>query len=56
MLTSGIPTPIIYAFLKTGRLASERNWHLLTAEEQEEWNSAVQEYEDLHPPVGGHHA
>ncbi len=50
MLVTGISTPIIYAFLKTGRLASERNWHLLTAAERREWNRAVREYERLHPP------
>jgi hypothetical protein len=57
MLVSGVPTPIIYAFLKTGRVAAERNWSLLTAEEQEEWNGAVREYEQsrsAHSADGGY--
>jgi hypothetical protein len=58
MLVSGTPTPIIYAFLKTGRFASERNWHLLSAEEKKEWNRAIREYARLHAPLpttGEHH-
>ena len=35
---------IIYAYQKTGRLVTEENSQLLSAEELAEWDAAVDEY------------
>jgi len=36
---------MIFAFKRTGRIVTERNKHLLTAEELRKWNDAVDEYQ-----------
>ena len=35
---------LIYAMKKTGRIVTESNQHLLTDEELQEWQSAIEEY------------
>ena len=44
MAEVGISQAMIFAFKRTGRIVTERNKHLLTAEELREWNDAVDEY------------
>ncbi len=44
MESSGIAPQLIHAYRRTGRLVTEQNQHLLSAEEIEEWNAAVEEY------------
>jgi len=44
MVEVGISQAMIFAFRRTGRIVTERNKHLLTAEELREWNDAVDEY------------
>jgi hypothetical protein len=44
MTEVGISKAMIFAFKRTGRIVTERNKHLLTAEELREWNDAVDEY------------
>jgi hypothetical protein len=44
MTEVGISQAMIFAFKRTGRIVTERNKHLLTAEELREWNDAVDEY------------
>jgi hypothetical protein len=43
MTEVGISQAMIFAFKRTGRIVTERNKHLLTAEELREWNDAVDE-------------
>ena len=38
MVEVGISQAMIFAFKGTGRIVTERNKHLLTAEELREWN------------------
>jgi hypothetical protein len=40
----GIQPEIIYAMKKTDRIVTQANWHLLTDEEQREWQDAIDEY------------
>jgi DNA-binding transcriptional regulator YhcF (GntR family) len=35
---------LIYAMKKTGRIVTESNQHLLTDEELQEWQDAIEEY------------
>ena len=44
MVEVGISQAMIFAFKRTGRIVTERNQHLVTAEELREWNDAVDEY------------
>jgi len=44
METAGIAPQIIHAYRRTGRLVTEQNQHLLSAEAIDEWNAAVEEY------------
>jgi len=44
MTEVGISQAMIFAFKRTGRIVTESNKHLLTAEELWEWNDAVDEY------------
>lgn len=44
METAGISPQIIHAYRRTGRLVTEQNQHLLSAEAIDEWNAAVEEY------------
>ena len=44
MTDVGISQAMIFAFRRTGRIVTETNKHLLTAEELREWNDAVDEY------------
>jgi hypothetical protein len=37
----------IYACEKTGFIATQENWHLLDAEQRQEWAEAVAEYEAI---------
>lgn len=46
---AGVRPELIYAFDKTGRMVTEDNHHLLTAEDLAEWNAAIDEYRRLHP-------
>jgi hypothetical protein len=41
---AGLPSDLIYAFEKTGRLVSEENQTFLTDAELQEWNEAIAEY------------
>ena len=41
---AGTPGDIVHAFLKTGRLVTEENKHLLSDEELAEWDAAIEEY------------
>lgn len=38
---------LIYAIQKTGRIITQENMHLLSEEELEEWNAAIEEYRSL---------
>ena len=54
MKKAGIDPAIIYATEKTGRLVTEENQHLLSDQELDEWNSAMEEYgaeHGSHEPV-----
>ena len=44
MTEVGISQAMIFAFKRTGRIVTERNKHLLTAEELRECNDAVDDY------------
>ena len=44
MVEVGISQTMIFAFKRTGRIVTETNKHLLTAEELRGWNDAVDEY------------
>ncbi len=44
METAGIAPQLIHAYRRTGRLVTEQNQHLLSAEAIDEWNEAVEEY------------
>jgi hypothetical protein len=46
MLLSDVCPSVIFAFLKTGRVATEENKHLFTAEELAEWQAAIGDYWD----------
>lgn len=41
---ANVRAEIIYAYQRTGRLVTEENAHLLSAEELAEWDAAVDEY------------
>lgn len=41
---AGTPGDIVHAFLKTGRLVTEDNQHLLSEAELAEWDAAIAEY------------
>ena len=40
----GVRPELIYAMKKTGRIVTESNQHLLTDEELQEWQDAIEEY------------
>ena len=40
----GIRPELIYAMRKTGRIVTESNQHLLTDEDLQEWQDAIEEY------------
>ena len=40
----GVRPELIYAMKKTGRIVTESNQHLLTDEELQEWEDAIEEY------------
>jgi hypothetical protein len=44
MSQAGIDAALIYAFKRTGRIVTESNKQLLTEEELQEWNDAIDEY------------
>lgn len=48
MKEAGIDPAIIFAFEKTGRLVTEDNQHLLSDEDLDEWQSAIDEYDAKH--------
>ena len=48
MKKAGIDPAIIFAYQKTGRLATEENQHLLPETALEEWQAAIDEYEMRH--------
>lgn len=39
-----VPDFIIYAFRKTGRIVTEKNKHLLSKKDLEEWHGAIDEF------------
>ena len=41
---AGVRPELIYAMRKTGRVVTEANQHLLTDEELQEWQDAIEEY------------
>ena len=45
MQEAGLSPVFIYAFQKTGRIVTEENRALLSAEDIEEWRAACEEYE-----------
>jgi hypothetical protein len=47
MMSVGINPAIVYAYQKTGILASEQNWDNLSSEEQAAWRNALDEWEKL---------
>lgn len=47
LIKAGSPPEFVYAFDKTGRLVTETNMNLLTAEEYQEWVDAVEEFRRL---------
>jgi hypothetical protein len=49
LIAINVDPALIHAFQVTGRLVTENNLHLLTQEELEEWNAAVEQYRVLHP-------
>lgn len=44
MQEAGVRPEIIYAFERTGRVVTEENRSLLTAEELKEWTDAIEDY------------
>ncbi len=44
MYESDIPEFIIYAYMKTGRIVTPNNQHLLSQADLEEWNNAIDEF------------
>jgi hypothetical protein len=46
MLKAGIAPEKIHAFRRTGLLAGENNWHLLTDEQRADWVAALAEYRE----------
>jgi hypothetical protein len=44
MSRAGIDPALIYAYKKTGRIVTEENKRLLSEEELDEWNDAIDEY------------
>ena len=46
MKEAGIDPAIIYAYEKTGRLVTEENRNLLSDADLDEWQAAIEEYED----------
>lgn len=44
MATAGIDPALIYAFKKTGRIVTATNKRLLSEDEMEEWEDAIDEY------------
>jgi hypothetical protein len=46
MRAAGIGPAKIYAYKKTGFLASTKNWNLLSRSRQAQWNAAIREYEE----------
>ncbi len=44
MAEVGISQAMIFAFKRTGRIVTEKNRHLLSAEELQEWDEAINEY------------
>jgi hypothetical protein len=47
MVKAGIDPFYIYAFKKTGLLVTANNWDKLSPEDQEEWNAAIGELEEI---------
>ena len=41
---AGIDAAIIYAYRKTGRIMTEQNEYLLSDDDRQEWNAALEEY------------
>ncbi|MCE9561285.1 MAG: hypothetical protein K8U57_04455 [Planctomycetes bacterium] len=48
MKAVGIAPDIIYAFEKTGRLVTAMNQHLLSEEDLQEWDDAIDEWEEMY--------
>lgn len=48
---AGTPGDIVHAFLKTGRLVTQENMHLLSDEELAEWDAAIEEYHSQRRPA-----
>jgi hypothetical protein len=46
MREAGIRPALIWAFVKTGRIVSDQNMHLLTQDDLDEWAEAIREYEE----------
>lgn len=44
MQRGGITPEFIYAYRKTGRILTDKNKHLFSPEDLEEWNNAIQEF------------
>ena len=47
MQEAGVHPAIIYAFLKTGRILTDKTYHQIPKDEQEEWDAALREYDEL---------
>ena len=48
MESAGFAPEYIYAFKQTGRVLTQENEHLLSAEELAEWDGAIDEYRRSH--------
>ncbi|MCE9565575.1 MAG: hypothetical protein K8U57_26435 [Planctomycetes bacterium] len=48
MKAAGIAPDIIYAFKKTDRLVTAMSQHLLSEEDLQEWDDAIDEWEEMH--------
>lgn len=49
LIRAGVRPQLIYAACKTGRLVSEENRSVLLPQDIEEWENALQEYEQKYP-------
>jgi len=47
MVAAGLDPSYIYAYQKTGLIATQDNWERLSPEDQAEWSAAISEWEKL---------
>ncbi|MAG24495.1 hypothetical protein CMI47_02850 [Candidatus Pacearchaeota archaeon] len=49
--TGALDPAYVFAIRKTGRIITKETWDLLDEEAQWEWEAALDEYYDTHPPI-----